>query len=256
MIEHVQSAGALEHGVDHARAGVHRPGRAEAVAADAQRRGAGKDRHQAVEVVARHLVQRGLVEIGQVEGPVPRLGVEQGHALRRSQLAGGDAALHGAVVAVVAHLLPHGEGASGGLGMLHQAHRVGKAVGDRLGHEYVQPRREAAATLLVVQLRRRMDEGGIGVEGAQRGVQLGEQSAIGHAQQSLPLLQGVLPHVDDARDGGPRPPRQGRHHDPRDAAHADGDTAPLRGAHHSASSSGKPSITLRLPPSEIGSAPR
>src|SRR2546421_6633161 len=77
VVEHMKTTAHPDERVYHARTAVHRPARPEAVGDDRRRLGAGEERHERIEMVARHFVERRLVHMRQIERLMARLAIEE-----------------------------------------------------------------------------------------------------------------------------------------------------------------------------------
>ena len=232
LVEEVQVAAEPDRGVDHARPGVGGPRRPEAVADDPLRAGGGEDRHQAVEVVAGHLVEGGLGHRREVERLRPGLGVEEVGPLRRAEPPLAHEVGDHAVVVAVAHLLADGERQAAGGGQLDQFDRLPEVVGDRFGDEGVQPGRERGPGQPVVQLGRRVDDRRVGRDRRQGRVEVGEARGLRQGELVAGGGAGLRPGVDHG--GGDEPVGGGQRleHLAGDAAHADDDAADGGGTGH------------------------
>src|SRR5436305_9519731 len=88
--------------VYHARTAVHRPARPEAVGDDRRRLGVGEKRHEGIEMVARHFVERRLVHVRQIERLMARLAVEEMDVFDLTDFSRMDEPCHGAVMPIEA----------------------------------------------------------------------------------------------------------------------------------------------------------
>ena len=197
MVNHVLATAEAEKSVDHAGAVVDRPGGQVAIADDRLGLKLGQDGEEAVEVVAGHLPEHGLLKAGQVARLMARLGVEKIDLLDCAQRAATDEFGGSEIVAEIAHLLAHSQLDIAVGGQVHQRLGVGEVVAERLGDQRRESGAQRGFCLRVMPLRGTVYQRGIGAGFGQGTVEVAVERRIGQGQVGAGLLQRVGVHIDD-----------------------------------------------------------